>query len=757
MSDRGKSVSGWFDGQSRVETVSLRDLLGAAKAGAVGLPMFQRGQVWNAGKIAYLWDSLLKGYPIGSLMLVKDQKGKLQRGDGSHSWLLLDGQQRYSAISLGHQDQLDKHSRPERRLWIDLKHFLETQKNSGSSPFYLTTLSHPWGIQVRESDASSTPATESDRKTGRETLKKFFDDKEEPDDLWFWGSDKVKHARKEHRWDYPDPWVNMKYTWPVQAEWPIPLPEVISWALGTKNLTNESLRQKLPGMFPEGLWDEVVANSVREEDLLNAGENLCLQFRELLDYQVVLIRVPVSADNKRAGKSAAEELNEVFQRINRQGASLSEAELFFSTVKLHCKNAHEYVARVHANHGKLLQPLEIVHGAARLVRSQPEPSGDLESADGLDDLPRLSLRNYKSLVDNRSGEDKATHFLEQMARYLSDAGSSLEGEERIDEALQSLRRALSYDPQSEQGDKDIGLPLPLLANLNWRVWHCMLGWAIRQNGEDMVLSNRRNLIRFALLYHFFNNSNAQGGTRFIFTDARWRGYKGKEFPAKELAGWLHENNYLFAYDTGGQDRRAGILTPCHYSEAAETSSWILHNETDLLFWAQRDWVYRWFDGIYDPLHHVRADEKPFDIDHIVPRDWFTYVNNEARDSFNEAWKIRNSIGNLRIWPRPLNRSEGKKRLRARHLIDGENGPNSLYEFWGLSEAGNIPLASAIAEDEQRCLKVVEDDAASERDWSNPERSQSFKEFTNHRRCRLYKDLYDTLGMKELDIDSTDKG
>ena len=61
----------------------------------VELPALQRGFVWKVNQIESLWDSLLRGFPIGSFLLSKSEDDKL---------FLLDGQQRATSIAIGHYD-----------------------------------------------------------------------------------------------------------------------------------------------------------------------------------------------------------------------------------------------------------------------------------------------------------------------------------------------------------------------------------------------------------------------------------------------------------------------------------------------------------------------------------------------------------------------------------------------------------------------------------------------------------------------------
>lgn len=80
----------------------------------VALPMLQRNAVWKPQQIITLWDSLLRGMPVGSLMLteLKPHSEVLVRRVGSREAIplpptggaaLVDGQQRTLAMLLGWQ------------------------------------------------------------------------------------------------------------------------------------------------------------------------------------------------------------------------------------------------------------------------------------------------------------------------------------------------------------------------------------------------------------------------------------------------------------------------------------------------------------------------------------------------------------------------------------------------------------------------------------------------------------------------------
>lgn len=119
------------------------------------VPKLQRGLVWNPSQIELLWDSLLRGFPIGSLVVCPRIPGQDDGDDPSVTHHLLDGQQRSHAISLGYHDPFAVAESGEfpcvrSILWIDL----QPEIPSGSTREFLvrvTTSAHPWGFKRSDS------------------------------------------------------------------------------------------------------------------------------------------------------------------------------------------------------------------------------------------------------------------------------------------------------------------------------------------------------------------------------------------------------------------------------------------------------------------------------------------------------------------------------------------------------------------------------------------------------------------------------
>ena len=84
--------------QSVENHYALAEVAGCADTGRhLNLPQIQRGLVWKAAQIELLWDSILRGFPIGSFVVAE-----FSDNNNESSLQLLDGQQRMNAIKLGY-------------------------------------------------------------------------------------------------------------------------------------------------------------------------------------------------------------------------------------------------------------------------------------------------------------------------------------------------------------------------------------------------------------------------------------------------------------------------------------------------------------------------------------------------------------------------------------------------------------------------------------------------------------------------------
>lgn len=116
---------------------TLKKIAYWVNGGQVAIPALQRGLVWKPRQVELLWDSILRGFPIGSFLL----SNASVKGDKKADYYLLDGQQRFNAISLGF------HTVPSPRavLWLDI----DPGDWNSTRRFWVkaSTAAHPWGFQ----------------------------------------------------------------------------------------------------------------------------------------------------------------------------------------------------------------------------------------------------------------------------------------------------------------------------------------------------------------------------------------------------------------------------------------------------------------------------------------------------------------------------------------------------------------------------------------------------------------------------------
>ncbi|WIB66743.1 DUF262 domain-containing protein [Curtobacterium sp. MCBD17_035] len=92
--------------QHRSRDFSVTELLRLARSGLLALPEFQRPFVWEPGRVIELLDSVLNGWPVGSLLVLEGpQPFRIRPIDGAPEvyedeveLYLLDGQQRVTAL-----------------------------------------------------------------------------------------------------------------------------------------------------------------------------------------------------------------------------------------------------------------------------------------------------------------------------------------------------------------------------------------------------------------------------------------------------------------------------------------------------------------------------------------------------------------------------------------------------------------------------------------------------------------------------------
>lgn len=129
-----------LDARPKAETPSIEDLVDHARRGRLRVPRFQRPLKWQPDDARLLFDSIYRGYPIGTLLFwQKDAEAaivqfgpvSIEAGAKNDAWWVVDGQQRLTSlvrVLLG--------SNPDPfKLWFDLdQHEFVKESRSKSEP-----------------------------------------------------------------------------------------------------------------------------------------------------------------------------------------------------------------------------------------------------------------------------------------------------------------------------------------------------------------------------------------------------------------------------------------------------------------------------------------------------------------------------------------------------------------------------------------------------------------------------------------------
>jgi hypothetical protein len=250
-------------------------------------------------------------------------------------YMIIDGQQRANAISLGLQ------SSPQARLWIDL--LPRPAECDMTYQFYLCTRAQPWGRK----------ASEKQRGDARDAL--FH----------------PESVGAEESTPRPADWeLSLETTWPVAAALPVPFDKLVALSRAAQ-LRWEDVEALIPASC-KAAEAYAKAKDVTRDRLPEFAKMLSRSIQQRVPLQLIPVwaYTPPSEVGDAGDESAdhvAQSLETLFARLNTQGVRMGAEDLFFSAIKTRLPDAHDLVWDIDAKHGKLLPPPALVHMASRLV------------------------------------------------------------------------------------------------------------------------------------------------------------------------------------------------------------------------------------------------------------------------------------------------------------------------------------------------------------------------------------------------------
>ena len=320
----------------------------------VELPSIQRGFVWKPKQVEDLWDSILRGYPIGSFLFSKS----------GEKLYLMDGQQRSTSIFLGHfnpYNQIDstkawsiKGELPV--LWIDIKP--EALPNSSKYSIRLTTRSHPWGYQAINNDSKLNI---SDRRKALELFKQHSNNNG--------GYTSFKNST----------------VFPYDCNFPIPL----CFFIESDNIENviSNCELHLPDFFSTkrgGFKNKADFLNTLKTNLSDELNNVLYDIQRA---KTISIKSNI-IDDRVLNEENESENPTLFVRINSAGTTLTGDDLIYSIYKATFPDAKNLIENVGLN---FVSPTQVLSLVSRIV------SSDLDNNNF---TKKLNVRDFQRKIKN---------------------------------------------------------------------------------------------------------------------------------------------------------------------------------------------------------------------------------------------------------------------------------------------------------------------------------------------------------------------
>ena len=307
----------------------------------IALPPMQRSAVWRPKQVLDLWDSLLRGLPIGTFYLVSQPaclRDVVLPGTNktakttAEGFDLLDGQQRVRALLVGVLGPADE----KRCLWVDLG-----AKTAGQTPcLRLTSKAQPFGYNADTGDKLHL----DQRRKARERIEP--DPKDHPLQRAVGTAD----LRRAYDLELFEDEVTQDGT-RIRPQPPLPYNSSEGCVFELHNLL-AAWRQCSPCNVEAGvnaLRSATSTASILDRPLIVLHEAFC----NVEKAQIALLKVEPS--NLRGGD---QDLLALFERIGAAGTPLSRDELLYSIYKHHDPRIRDTVEAIHVQVGRVLPPVK---------------------------------------------------------------------------------------------------------------------------------------------------------------------------------------------------------------------------------------------------------------------------------------------------------------------------------------------------------------------------------------------------------------
>jgi hypothetical protein len=750
------------------------------------LPSLQRGAVWRPHQVECLWDSLVRGFPIGAFLLApfecnrgkqpfkfqQEQSPALNRNPEFH---LLDGQQRANAIALGFLNPWDsKQSKTPAALWVDLSPTPEASDTRFL--FRVLTKSHPWGY--RRDNAAY-------RIHNKQMLEAM--------DAFSCASPNLKDKRPAQ--------IPLECVWPYDAVAPIPVALILEAVQKTDPVA--ALRDMLKQLplwndelqkNPQWQWARKVDTALDGSDPrlakhlndLLRGLSACLQEKSIPALVLRTVSDPTDPGKNGTGSDSVETL---FIRVNTKGTKLDGEELIYSLLKSSWPDAHNCVEKLQF---KIIPAPRLVLLTTRLVLAS---SGDYEKSPP----PTPNVSGFRKLLSDDSFKERILEFIQDPCkgrRIFETAKNLLEGGEyglpfvlscgiarsQPDVLFMLLRwvdRMLTeHKEPCAMDDRDKRRIIGMVTAFAWfaanseqcvnRVWKRLQSCAVEElNGffshstfmETLRLDTNDSFPMLPLIspkvLADFINTRVTGSPDFDAGGARWTtAWKWGErmqpdaLP-EDVTAWYRRSFEGFwkrpPREDGTEFDLSSASSRTWRDLVGRLADW--RRRQDLLIYAQRGLIRDYFPD-YDPSLPDQMEDIncPWDYDHVLAQNYVAGRHNIPQ--IIKDW--HGTMGNFRAWPFDINRSDGDAtpQDKFRDINDMER------ERYGLCSPEQKRQLSFIADNLDWTLwqKSTPSGCSDGKYLSSEENvvfRQSLIRAVTTRFVAIYREWYDNVGIADL--------
>ena len=595
-----------------------------AQNNGLRLPPIQRSVVWKNEQIINYWDSLLRGFPPGTMIVHRvigvGNKGRdandVTRESEAGDFQLFDGQQRMATVLLG----LGKGSlMTTRKLWVDFG--VNPAKDSGLRfQLRLSSTGQPFGYQ--------------------------------PDHP----NQKIVLRERQNKWgEWKKAWGESES--PQQAFGKVVGGDLINATCAT------AFAEVCELLSSEGREKAISTLSVRPGAIAEIVANFVSALEAALSSRVMLQELGLEIVSRE------DEYVRFFERLGQGGTPLSNDELTYSIIKYHYPKVHDRMKSImQGEAGRLAGEVDLVLGALRAAKA-------IATWDAKE-WERIS-RPSPTFVTQLSRNEAVRKRFEDM--ILADRQPTL-----FEKALVQVRGALSYNRELNPR----GLPAMLLARLPAELVDVLILFAVRRgvskswSGEESVI-----LQAFVLYWMLFVEDNGKAAWR-AYQHGAEKDWVYSRSGVCNLVGEYEEEGISYyiprramlpvlthEIEKGDHLLRAGADRFSAADRGSERKPGealrVLSTNSELikraLLWLQRDFLVSQFP-YYDPTSD-RDEDLPIDLDHIVPNDifgcdWRTCKKRLKKDAITATFRwgrnvVGNSLGNFRWLSSSDNRSRGK--------------------------------------------------------------------------------------------------